>query len=95
MDGEFEYPDYLLDIRNRIERNWKPPTLRTELKTRVFFRVEKDGSIKRTFIEIKTGNMIFDMSAMNAVIKSGPFPPLPGDFTRQDIGIHMDFIFQP
>ncbi len=93
-DQEFEYPDYLLNIRNKIEQNWRPPTMRAAISTRVFFRLSRDGTISRSFVEIKTGNMSFDMSAMNAVITSAPFDPLPDDYPGQDLGIHMDFIYE-
>jgi len=95
VDSEFDYPDYLLALRSKIERNWRPPTMQVPLKTRVYFKIARDGRILRTFIEQRTGTMAFDMSAMNAVTKSAPLDPLPSDFPGQDIGIHMDFIYEP
>ncbi len=95
VDSEFDYPDYLLTLRAKIERNWRPPTLRVPLKTRVFFRIDRNGAILRTFVEDRTGSMPFDLSAMNAVTKSAPFDPLPSDYPGDEIGIHMDFIYQP
>jgi len=94
VDQEFDYPDYLIELRDRIERNWRPPTLRASLRTRVYFRIARNGRVLRSFVETKTGNMAFDMAAMNAVIKSAPFPPLPGDYPGEYIGIHMDFIYE-
>ncbi|MCD6307664.1 MAG: TonB C-terminal domain-containing protein [Candidatus Latescibacteria bacterium] len=95
VDSEFDYPDYILSLRSKIERNWRPPTMQASLKTRVYFKIAGDGRILRTFIENRTGAMAFDMSAMNAVTKSAPFDPLPAGFPGQDIGIHMDFIYEP
>jgi len=94
VDQEFDYPDYLIGLRDRIERNWRPPTLRTSLRTRVYFRIARNGKVLRSFVETKTGNMAFDMAAMNAVINSAPFPPLPEDYPGEYIGIHMDFIYE-
>jgi len=94
VDAEFDYPEYLIDMRNKIERSWKPPTVKTSLKTRVYFKLDKNGRILRTYIESRTGNMTFDMAAMNAVTKSAPFPPLPDEFPGENIGIHMDFIYE-
>ncbi len=93
VDQDFDYPEYLLTIRSLIEKNWRAPSIRTALQTRVFFRIQRNGDLTRTFVEIKTGNMNFDMSALNAVIQSKPFPPLPDDFKGEEIGIHMDFIY--
>ena len=94
VDAEFNYPEYLIDLRDKIEKNWRPPTIRKSLKTRVYFKLAKDGKILRTYVEIRTGNIAFDMASMNAVTKSAPFPPLPDDFPGKEIGIHMDFIFE-
>jgi len=93
VDQDFEYPEYLLAIRDKIERSWKPPTIRTALQTRVFFKIVRDGTVTRVFVEMKTGNMSFDMSALNAVMNSKPFPTLPDEYKGNEIGIHMDFIF--
>ncbi len=94
VDTEFNYPEYLTLLRDKIEKNWRPPTIRTSLKTRVYFKLARDGKILRTYVEIRTGNIAFDMASMNAVTKSAPFPPLPDDFPGKEIGIHMDFIFE-
>lgn len=94
VDSEFNYPEYLIDLRDKIEKNWRPPTINTSLKTRVYFKLARDGNIIRTFVETPTGNITFDMAAMNAVTKSIPFPPLPDEFTGNEIGIHFDFIYE-
>ena len=94
LDSEFEYPGYLIEMRDRIERNWKPPTLRESLKTRVYFKLGRDGVIVRSFVEERTGNVTFDMAAMNAVLNSAPFPPLPEEFTGKELGVHFDFIYE-
>ena len=95
VDQEFDHPDYLIAIRNRISTNWRPPRLNTSNQTTVFFKIKKDGTIARTFVEKRTGNMAFDMSAMYAVTKSAPFPPLPDGYQGDELGIHLEFIFEP
>lgn len=94
VDSEFEYPEYLLELRDKIQKNWRSPTLDESLVTRVFFKLGRDGRILRTFVEKRTGNIPFDMSAMTAVTKSVPFSPLPEDFKENELGIHMDFIYE-
>ncbi|MBT4482719.1 MAG: hypothetical protein HOC71_03470 [Candidatus Latescibacteria bacterium] len=94
VDSEFEYPEYLLELRDKIQKNWRPPKSNESLVTRVFFKLDRKGKIIRTFVEKRTGNIAFDMSAMNAVTKSAPFPLLPEDFTGNELGIHMDFIYE-
>lgn len=94
LDTEFDFPDYLIEMRDRIKDNWHPPTLKTSLSTQVYFKLGRDGKILRAFIEKRTGNIAYDSSAMNAVTKSAPFPPLPEGFTGKELGIHFEFIYE-
>ena len=93
VDGEFEYPEYLLDIQQAIQNNWAPPFIRESLITRVYFKIAKDGTLKFVRVEKSTGNMGFDASASKAVVKSSPFPPLPPEYSKGELSIHLDFIY--
>ena len=92
-DTQFEYPDYLLEMQNRIFRNWNFPQLRESLTTTVYFRIARDGRIISIKVEKATRNVRFDRSAWEAVQKSNPFPPLPEEFTEKELGVHFNFIF--
>ena len=94
LDSEFDYPDYLIEMRDRIKNNWQPPTLKTALVTRVYFKLGRDGRIIRAFVEKPTENISFDMTAMNAITKSAPFTPLPEGFSGKELGVHFDFIYE-
>ena len=94
LDSEFDYPEYLIDMRNRIQENWRPPTLNTSIATRIYFNIAKDGTLLRAYVEKKTGIISFDMSAMNAVTESAPFSPLPEDFPEKELGVHFEFIYE-
>ena len=94
VDSVFEYPEYLIEMRDRIQNNWRPPTLNKSLVTRVYFNLGRDGKILRSFVEKRTGEIAFDMLAMNAVTKSAPFPPLPEEFPGKELGVHFDFIYE-
>jgi TonB family protein len=93
-DNEFEYPDYLMELRDLIEQKWRPPTPKGTLKTTVFFKIDKTGKVVRIFIEKPTGNISFDSSAYNAVTECNPFPPLPEGYKNDNLGVHFDFIYQ-
>lgn len=93
-DIEFNFPEYLLELRDLIEQNWKVPFVRESLATRVFFRIGKDGTITRVFVEAPTGNITFDASALQAVIECDPFPKLPEAFEHEQLGVHFDFIYE-
>ena len=93
-DSEFDFPEYLLELRDRIEQNWRPPTSRETLSTTVFFRIGRDGKIIRVFVEKPTKNMRFDSSAQKAVIVCDPFSPLPNGFNNDNLGVHFEFIYE-
>ena len=93
-DSEFDYPEYLLELRDRIEQNWSPPTSRETLSTTVFFRIGREGKILRVFVERPTKNIRFDASAQKAVIVCDPFSPLPDGFKNDNLGVHFEFIYE-
>lgn len=92
-DTEFDYPDYLIEMRDRIYRNWNYPQLRESLMATVYFRISKDGRILVIKVKKATGNVRFDRSTWAAVQKSNPFSPLPEDFTENELGVHFNFYY--
>lgn len=94
-DSEFNHPDYLIQVRDRIQSNWRYPNLDKSLTTRIYFKLDRDGKVLRVSVETKTGNRAFDLSAWNAVTSSAPFPPLPDEYPSEDLGIHIDFVYEP
>lgn len=93
-DTVFDYPEYLLALQARISSNWNYPSLTTDMQTRVFFRIMKNGEVTQVRVEQRTGNMTFDASAQRAVITSVPFPPLPEGYEEDNLGVHFDFIYK-
>jgi len=79
-DTKFDYPEYLLALQEKIRENWRPPTLNTEVNTRVYFKIGRDGKILQVRVEQPSGHMGFDASARNAVIACDPFPELPDEY---------------
>jgi outer membrane biosynthesis protein TonB len=94
-DSVFEYPDYLRDLSSRIQSNWRYPAIDKSIATRVYFKIKRDGGILRPVVEVRTGNRAFDLSAMQAVTASAPFLPLPDEYEGEDLGIHIDFVYEP
>lgn len=86
---------YLAVIMELIHRNWKfPPGSDPNVKTIVFFEISRNGNLLRGVrVQTRSGNMPFDASAFQAVMKSNPFPPLPDDFEGDKLGIHLAFSY--
>jgi TonB family protein len=93
-DTEFEYPDYLIEMRDRIFNNWRYPNLRKSLTTTVYFRIAKEGHILSIKVEKPSGNISYDSSAWDAIQKSNPFGPLPEGYSNDKLGIHFTFIYE-
>ena len=95
LDGApFPYPDYLQDLVKRIEQQWQKPPLPGGTrfsKATVFFSILRDGTVEDYKVEVGSGVLSFDRSALDAVIKASPFPPLPPKFQGSRLGVHLDF----
>ena len=91
----FEFSYYLLAVRNKVSSNWSPPagigTQTTRARTVVYFRILRNGKVGDVRTEAQSGIGLFDQSALRAVLRSEPFPPLPGGFPGASLGVHFGF----
>ena len=93
VDSEIDVK-YLLELRDRIEQNWRPPNVSESLVVTVYFKIGRNGKVSRVFVEKPTGNITYDASSFKAVSASDPFSPLPDDFENDNLGVHFDFIYE-
>lgn len=93
VDSEIDIK-YLLELRNRIEQNWRTPNVSNSFVATVFFKIGRNGNVLRVFVEKPTGNITYDASAFKAVSTSDPFSPLPDNFENDNLGVHFDFIYE-
>jgi TonB family protein len=94
VDGaRFPYSYFLSAIERRVSENWYSAVSqgRTGLTCVVYFRLMRDGSVEDVRIETSSGNGYFDRDALRAVRSGSPFPPLPGGFADDFLGIHFTF----
>jgi len=91
----FEFSYYLVAVRNKVSSNWSPPaglgTQTTRARTVVYFRILRNGKVGDAKTETQSGIALFDQSALRAVLRSEPFPPLPGGFPGGSLGVHFGF----
>ncbi|HUN53649.1 MAG TPA: energy transducer TonB [Smithella sp.] len=71
--------EYLGVVESRIKGNWmNPQALMPEKNiTIIDIRIARSGALEYANFEKRSGNRYFDDSALRAVKKSSPFPPLP------------------
>jgi len=92
-------PD-LLDIYNaeiwhRIKKNWafseEVGRGRTDWEATIVVKIMRGGEIRDIWFETRSGNDYFDDSALKAVKKSDPLPPLPEAFRNPYLEVGFRF----
>jgi colicin import membrane protein len=90
-----KYKMYYNLIWQRIRNVWVLPdeVLRgkKDLETIIGIRITKDGQIVDIQFEKKSGNAYLDESALRAIKKANPLPPLPPGFEGEkfDVGVRF------
>jgi len=86
--------DYTNVVSSRVHSNWSiPPGLkpRGDILAIIEIKIMRDGSLAYAGFEKRSGNSYYDDSAMKAVKKSAPFPPLPEGFPDNSLEIGIRF----
>ena len=82
---------YMTNIQKIIKSNWNPPKDTNNKQVIVIFRMMKNGTITATNIYKSSGNNENDKSAIEAVEKSSPLPPMPKEWKRNYADIKFTF----
>ena len=83
--------EYIAQIRDRIERNWvRPPGTASGLKCVVLVSQIPGGEVVKAEIRTSSGNIAFDRSVEEAVLRSSPLP-VPKDPSLFDRDISITF----
>ena len=72
--------EYLGVVESRIKGHWMNPQVlmpEKNISSIIDIRIARSGALEYTKFEKRSGNRYFDDSALRAVKKSSPFPPLP------------------
>lgn len=62
-----------------------------DLETVIVVIIDKDGKVQRQKFEKRSGNIIYDQSAMRAIKKAEPFPPIPKEIGENTLEYEMHF----
>jgi len=100
--AKFPYLYYLRKVREEISRNWGWGSSGGEndgaqagiLKSVVYFRILKDGTITPPVLKEKSGDSVFDAVALRSVSVSAPFPPLPSGYDEESLGVYFEFSYK-
>jgi TonB family protein len=97
VDRESVLNEYYSKIWSKIKEEWTiPENLLKEkemvdIETIIDLIIDRDGKIQKSWFEKKSGNAIYDQSAMRALMKAAPFPPFPRELTEKTLEIGIRF----
>jgi TonB family protein len=81
-------------VSARVKRYWSvPPDLlpKKNILTVINVRISRGGAVEVIGFEKRSGNNYYDESAMRAVRKASPFPPLPAGLGNEIIEMGINF----
>ena len=86
--------EYYAVVWSRIKGQWALPQNllpREDINAVIHVRILRSGAVKDLSFEKRSGNRFFDDSALRAVKKASPFPPLPELIKESSIEIGIRF----
>lgn len=91
--ANFCCPEYLSTMVQLVQRNWNS---RQEVtgETVVKFVIERDGRISQLEIEKSSGYFALDQTAQRAMLLTRQLPPLPPQYTEDQLTVHLVFRYQ-
>lgn len=90
--------DYYVDVmRGRIAEYWRNPVrgATSIIRTTIYFKIKKNGGVHEAVVEKTSGLGLFDQAALRSVLSADPLPPLPSEYTGEELGVHLEFEYIP
>jgi colicin import membrane protein len=84
-------------VESKIKKEWTiPENLLKEkelfdLETIIVIIIDKDGRVQKSWFEKKSGNTLYDQSAMRAIKKAEPLPPIPKELNKDMLEFGIRF----
>jgi protein TonB len=91
--ANFCCPDYIVLMRQRIYQQWNQ-NLGAAGQPIVKFTIRRDGVLVNVELEKSSGQALLDIEARRAVINTRQLPPLPKEYTGDNLGVHLMFDFR-
>jgi TonB family protein len=87
--------EYYSRIWEKIKEEWTLPgdllKGKTGLEAIIVITINRDGKIQKPWFEKRSGNTLYDQSAMRAIKKADPLPPIPKEFSDSTFEIGIRF----
>ena len=93
-----DFRPYLIQVLASVRRNWyavMPTSVNLGRRGRVIiqFAISQDGSVPKLVIAVPSGADALDRAAVAGISASNPFPPLPDEFTGEEIRLQLNFLY--
>jgi TonB family protein len=90
--ANFCCPDYLVQMSTLVTRSWDQ-NQGVVGSTTMIFTILRDGTIQAPSVEIPSGFLALDNSALRA-LQTTRLPPLPAQFPNSTLTVHLRFDYQ-
>jgi len=96
---KFEYAEYFLSVKKKIEENWYYPSEavidRLGGNTLARFTLLPSGELESVAVISSSGAPILDAASIGALKLAKPFKPFPAKLKKKRIHIILNFSYQP
>ena len=90
-DSNADFQPYLEEMHKQVSGKWQPPAVNQDSEVIVKFTILKNGHVINPEIVKSSGDKEVDDSALKALRKSSPLPPLPLSFPQEQVTINFNF----
>ena len=91
FDSDFPFAYYAEQLQALIGANWLKPDAPAGTACVVTFRIQRSGQVTDVKVETPSGLAFYDRAASRSIYSANPLPPLPPEFRRDELGVHIRF----
>ena len=95
LEMESKQNEYFGLVWAKIKGAWTIPENlfkeMVDLETILVVIIERNGKVQKLWFEKKSGNVLYDQSAMRAIKKAEPLPPIPKELSEDTLEIGIRF----
>jgi TonB family protein len=88
----FKFSYYASQIVGKIKRYWNWSLNYSQLRSVIYFKIHKDGSVSDILVKKSSKNSEYDKFAADTIIRASPFPELPQGYPEDFLGVYFEFV---
>lgn len=93
-EPQIDFNPYMEKLQKDIKKNWNPPKGEESKRVVLLFKIDKNGNLLKYEIKKSSRNVATDNAAVNALLDTAPFDPLPEDFMGKSVDIQFTFDYK-